>query len=229
MSARALLASLAFVGACYGPQLDPCTVHCPNNELCPNDMTCGTDGFCHAAGDTTNCRVTAMFSVQITKSGDGEGIVSDDMGKLSCAPTQPTCSAQYAPNTTVTLTATATVATNVSRFVAWSGSCSGTDGTCTLMMTGDKTVGAQFDQAAQLTVMFVGQGTGTVTFDLPATSCATANGDCNRFFDLNSTVTLSAQADPNSQFFGFTSQDCNGSMLCSETMTGPITVQAEFD
>jgi hypothetical protein len=223
-------AALLAVAACYGPQLDPCTVHCPNNEPCPNDETCGTDLFCHAVGDTTDCRVTAMFAIQITKSGDGAGFVSDDKGMLSCTPTQTTCGARYAPNTMVTLTATATVTTDVSRFAMWSGACSGTDGTCTLTMTGDKTIGAQFDQAAELTVSFVGPGSGTVMFDLPAASCTAATGTCNRFFDLNSTVTLSATPDSGSTFFGFSSVDCPSmSLTCSETMSGPITVTAEFD
>ena len=79
------------------------------------------------------------FKLTVTKSGTGSGNVSDNSNTINCG---ATCSAEYAPNTVVTLAAGADVG---SVFVGWTGACTGANSGCTVTMTAATTVDAQFD------------------------------------------------------------------------------------
>jgi hypothetical protein len=81
----------------------------------------------------------ATFNLTINKAGTGSGTVSSDPAGIDCG---LDCSESYTSGTLVTLTATAA---SGSTFTGWSGeSCSGT-GTCTVTMSADTTVTANFD------------------------------------------------------------------------------------
>jgi hypothetical protein len=83
------------------------------------------------------------FQLTVTKSGHaaGTGVVTSRPGGIDCG---AACTALFAPNTVVTLTATP--GPNAT-FKGWSGSgCSGT-GTCVVTMTSSKTVNANFDKS----------------------------------------------------------------------------------
>ncbi len=107
---------------------------------------CGTNPSCTltVTGDTN---VTATFglapptfNLTTVRVGTGSGTVTSGDGKITCG---ATCSASYADNSTVTLSATA--APN-SVFKGWSGGgCSGT-GTCTLTIHADTNVSATFNK-----------------------------------------------------------------------------------
>jgi PKD repeat protein len=73
----------------------------------------------------------------IWKTGTGEGTVWSDPSGILCS---PTCSASFPPSQTVNLTAVAGVG---SRFVGWSGDCTGGT-TCTVTMTQTRNVTAEF-------------------------------------------------------------------------------------
>ena len=76
--------------------------------------------------------------LEVTKSGGGAGTVVSSPAGINCG---TSCSASFAFNTTVTLTATQA---NGSAFNGWSGACSNSSGRCTVLMTQAQSVTAKF-------------------------------------------------------------------------------------
>src|SRR5207248_3245109 len=74
------------------------------------------------------------YSVSVTKSGDGAGLVTSIPAGISCG---SGCSVTYAAGTVVTLVASAT---SGSKFAGWTGDCSGT-GSCRVV--GNATLGVE--------------------------------------------------------------------------------------
>jgi hypothetical protein len=99
---------------------------------------CSGTGACTTAA--ANQTVVATFDtvpmVTLTVTKSGPGTVTSLPG-INCG---SDCSESYAPGTVVTLTA---IPNEKSNFTGWSGPCSGT-GTCTIALTANTTVGAQF-------------------------------------------------------------------------------------
>ena len=109
-------------------------------------------GACQASGTSPTCTVTmdqartaqAGFTLEeqrtlsVTKSATGTGTVASDPAGIDCG---SACSEDYDYGTEVTLTATP--GPN-SKFVGWSGDCSGTSTTCTVAMSQARTVEANF-------------------------------------------------------------------------------------
>ena len=119
----------------------------------PGSTFTGFSGAC--TGQTCNVAmsearsVTATFvltppathPVTVTTTGSGSGIVTSQPAGIVCP---PECSAAFPAGATVTLTAAATAG---SRFVGFSGACSGQ--TCTLTADAAKQVTAEFDSVGQ--------------------------------------------------------------------------------
>src|SRR5437762_1024244 len=80
------------------------------------------------------------YSVSVTKSGDGAGLVTSIPAGISCG---GGCSVTYAAGTVVTLFASAT---SGSKFAGWSGDCSGT-GSCRIVGNAQLNVEARFNLA----------------------------------------------------------------------------------
>ncbi len=111
-----------------------------------NVSVCGTSPSCTltVTGDTSVTATFApaplTFTLTTVRVGSGTGTVTSGDGRINCG---ATCSASYADNSTVTLTATA--APN-SVFKGWSVvGCSGT-GACTLTIHADTNVSATFNK-----------------------------------------------------------------------------------
>jgi hypothetical protein len=106
---------------------------------------CSGTGSCTIALNAhTNVTATfnlVTFSLTVSSSGAGAGTVTSSPAGISCP---GDCTETYAENTSVTLTATANT---YSVFTGWivtgGGACTGT-GPCTVMMTSDTSVQAQF-------------------------------------------------------------------------------------
>jgi Divergent InlB B-repeat domain len=81
---------------------------------------------------------SSTYTITITKSGNGAGTVASTPTGISCG---SGCAVSYPSGTLVTLTATAA---SGSRFVGWSGGCSGT-GSCTVVGNSAVTVSASFN------------------------------------------------------------------------------------
>lgn len=86
---------------------------------------------CGGGGPTT----PDTFTLDVNKTG--VGTVTSTPAGIDCG---EDCNEDFSSGTEVTLTATAE---GESTFAGWSGACSGT-GTCTVTITGDKTVNATF-------------------------------------------------------------------------------------
>jgi len=159
-------------------------------------------------------------SVTVVRDGNGSGSVSSTPSGISCG---ATCTAPFAYNGAVTLTATPDSGSHIS---SWSGGgCSGTSASCTINnLTASTTVTVTFTlDAPTLTLSSSGTGSGTFSCtvnDGPSGACASTynNGDA---------VVITASADTGSTFTGW-STDCSGTSTCSLTMTADHTVDGAF-
>ena len=148
------------------------------------------------------------------------GIVTSNPSGINCG---STCSANYAPETSVTLTASAN---NGYTFTGWSGGgCAGT-GICTVTMTAATPVTANYAITTNnLTVTKSGTGVGTVTGSDGLINCGST---CSVNYESGKSVTLTALANNGSIFSGWSGGGCSGTGTCTVTMTAATSVAATF-
>ncbi len=170
---------------------------------------------------STSVSGPATVTLTVTKSGSGTGTVSSNPSGINCG---STCTYSFPANSTVTLTEIPGATTN---FAGWSGACSGTGTTCTLVMDGPKSVGAQFNAAtATLTVTKSGSGVGTVSSNPSGINCGST---CTYSFPLNSSITLTEVPGASSNFIGW-SGACSGTgTTCTLVMDGAKSVTTQFN
>jgi len=91
-----------------------------------------------------NPNPTSSYTLTVSKSGTGSGTVTSNPSGISCG---TDCAESYTSNTVVTLTATPATG---STFGGWGGDCSacGTNTSCQIVMTSNKTCIATFNQGA---------------------------------------------------------------------------------
>jgi photosystem II stability/assembly factor-like uncharacterized protein len=160
-------------------------------------------------------------SLHISKSGTGDGSVTSNPSGIDCG---STCTGTYNQGTSVTLTATPS---SGSVFAGWSGACSGT-GDCVVTMDSHKSVTATFNLQTpySLTVVKAGKGDGTVTSSPAGISCGSA---CSEAFQKVAKVKLTAKANPDSIFAGWSGGGYSGTKPCQVTVDSDITITASFD
>jgi len=193
-----------------------------------SDFT-GWSGACSGAGP---CSVTMdgaksvtanftlkTFTLTVTKSGSGTGTVASSPAGISCG---TDCSETYTFNTLVFITATAD---SDSVFSGWSGACSGGAATCSVTLDAAKSVTANFTRRFPLAVSKAGSGAGTVTSSPAGIDCGT---DCSETYNLNTSVTLTAAPDVNSNFTGWSGGGCAGTGQCIVTVDTAKSVTATF-
>ncbi len=187
----------------------------------------GTSSCVVTVGSTTT--VTPAFtgaasyalSVSYLPSGvmSSAGTVVSNPTGISCP---GTCTASFANNTQVVLTAAAGTGYT---FAGWSGgSCSGTS-TCTVNVTAAETVSPTFNStstSATLTLSLAGSG--TVTSSPSGINCP---GTCSASFPLSTSITLSETANANNGFIGWGGV-CSGSGNCIVSLNAAATVSAGF-
>lgn len=169
---------------------------------------------------TTDVAVTAMMvpnqTLVIVKTGDGAGTVMSSPIGIDCG---SDCSEQFAPGTSVTLSATPT---GSAVFAGWSGACTGT-GSCTVTVDGALGVAATFAiPRYALTVTKEGSGTGSVTG--AGIDCG---ADCSEVVATGTQVELTATADAGSLFSGW-SGACSGTGACTVLVESVANVTATF-
>ena len=99
------------------------------------------------------------YSVEVTRSGTGQGTVTSTPAGISCG---PVCSGAFALGSSVELSASPAAG---SRFAGWTGACSGT-GNCTVSTPSDGLpvqVGALFDKLVKPTAKFLSNPTPGLT------------------------------------------------------------------
>lgn len=160
------------------------------------------------------------FGLAVTVAGAGSGVVTSNPAGISCG---ATCTAAFASNTSVTLSAKAS---SGSTFAGRSGACTGTSPTCVVSMTAAQAVTATFDGGQPvLTVTKDGSCQGTVISSPSGIGCGTI---CSAAYTSGTSVRLTASPAAGSDFTGW-SGDCSGtSTTCTVSVTAARSVRATF-
>ena len=159
------------------------------------------------------------LQLAVSESNASGGVVSSDPAGINCG---QTCSASFNPGTTVALTA----ATNSGFiFKGWSGACSGSSLTCSVVLNQAATVAVAFDTLPpKLTVSENISGAGLVTSNPAGITCSKI---CTATFNPGTTVSLAAAANFGFVFNGW-SGACSGSGPCTINLSAPASVTANF-
>lgn len=178
---------------------------------------------------TSDLLVTAIFSINknqlnISKNGDGTGMIADEIdgsGQINCG---ATCSANYSYNSTINLFYTDG---SNSTFSGWSGACTGNN-TCNVIMNANRTVNAQFMADRVLTVAKNGPAPGDVTILDSSQGLIDCGATCIASYPYNTQAILTAIEEPFTQFTGWQGAGCSGTGNCIITMKNAKTVTANF-
>lgn len=136
--------------------------------------------------------------------------------------TRADCEERLAAGTTVRLTATADPN---HRFTGWSGACSGTAPTCSVLADAAKTVAAAFSPEQRLLLVSLARG-GSIAG--PGIDCGYgAGGDCAERYDHGAEVELAATANADQEFVAWSGCESETS-ACTLTMDGNRTAGATF-
>ncbi|WP_158305917.1 hypothetical protein [Anaeromyxobacter sp. Fw109-5] len=161
-----------------------------------------------------------LYRVETSIAGTGGGTITPTPAGSSCG----TGCVEYVAGTPVTFAA---IPDGSSSFAGWGGACTGTGG-CSVRVDGDVVVTAQFDRlpppTATITIRKTGTGSGVVSSS-GAVSCGTT---CGASFEVGTTVTFTASAIGDSRFAGW-GAPCAGTGTCVVTVSGPLTIDAQFD
>jgi len=184
----------------------------------------GWGGACSGSGGCTVTMnaaksVTATFvqqNVALSVSVTGSGAVTSSPVGINCP---STCSANFAPATQVTLTATPA---NGWGFSGWGGACSGV-GNCVVTMNAAQSVTATFAQT-QYTLNVSVSGNGTVTSSPVGISCPSV---CTMNYASGTSVMLTATPASGATFNSWNGA-CTGNGTCLVAMNSLENVTAIF-
>lgn len=167
----------------------------------------GWRGAC--SGAASNCtvtvneltRVSAWFTgpMTVTVTGTGAGTVTSSPSGIICP---GDCNEAFEPRTVVTLTATPAAGSD---FDHWSGSCSGTARSCTLITDQASNVTAHFVNRRALTIVPTGTGHGRFVSSPAGLDCGTV---CTAQFEPFATVTLTFQPNNDTYLTSWNRQGC---------------------
>ena len=166
------------------------------------------------------------LKVGITPKKKGEGTIQSAEGLIACP---AACQEEYNKGLTVTLYADPSdLSTFLGRKPAFLG-CEGTD-PCQVTLDKKKSVKAVFQGPNKLKVVttFKNDAAGTVTSGDTFIACP---GDCEELYTLNTSVALTATADPGSAFVKWMGNPCKNepTNICTFAMDKNITVKAIFE
>jgi hypothetical protein len=176
---------------------------------------------------TFELTVVSNYILSVTKTG--LGTVTSSPSGINCG---SSCTASYTSGTSVTLSASPDPG---STFTGWSGACTGTVSTCTVIMNSSKDIGAQFTTSSTssvLTVTFGGTGEGVVNSN-PGTyiNCSSDRSytDCTETFTKGASVTIIATAGLANTFAGWSGACTGTNTSCTISMTEDKNAIATFN
>ena len=194
-------------------------------------VTSSVDGMKPQAFGVTY-QVSEQPTLVVAGAGDGSGSVVSSPSGISCTistgVTSGSCSAQFDPNTTVTLTA---APAGSDRFGGWGGSCSG-QGSCVVTLVQSQTVIARFNEPAPVlqlsptTLSFTGVTGGASP---PRQSASIVNGGGGTLADVVVSSITYPNAPPSTWLDAFVSDNSvsvgvTPGNLPAGTYTGTISV-----
>ena len=174
--------------------------------------------------------------------GFGRGRVTSSPAGIDCDFSNPestagtgTCLGIFPVGATVVLTAAPRDGTKV---LGFTGACESPAATCNVLMYHDRTATVQLDPARfPVTIVASGGGSGRVTglgsAEVPALSCTITRGvvaatGCASMYPFGSVALLGTATIGNTKFVGYGVPPCTTSTDCSVTVTGPLTISANF-
>jgi len=184
----------------------------------------GTEITCSVTIDGAKA-ATALFTlnqytVTVQKAGNSSGVVVSSPNGIECG---STCTAVYGYGANVSLTATAAAST---RFVGWSGACTGADTVCTVTVDAAKSVTATFAlKQYPVAVHKRGNGTGVISNQPGSINCGST---CSELSDHGTVTTFRATADPTSLFAGWQGACTNTTVTCTVTVDTANVITATF-
>jgi subtilase family serine protease len=172
------------------------------------------------SGNVLSFTTPAAGTYLLSTSVVGSGTVTSTDGSLAC--NSGTCSHAYNSGTNVTLNASGASGWT---FAGWSGACTGT-GSCTVNMSGNEAVTANFTQSSATYLFSVSTtGQGTVTSSDGYITCGTV---CNQYYSSGTSVTLTATPATGWTFIGWSGACVNVSGACTVTMNAAQKAVANF-
>ena len=177
-----------------------------------------------------------LYVLSVTKSGSGT-ITSNPSG-INCG---TTCSASYASGTSVTLTATPASGYYLS---AWGGCDSTSGNTCTVSMTGAKSVSVNFAQTTTSYFLsvdkYIGNNKNGIGGAVTSTSNPTQTNQINMpssstltgmsvSYNSGTSVTLTATASSGYVFSGWSGCTSTSENVCTVSITSTKYVNATFN
>ncbi len=185
---------------------------------------CSGDGACNVTLDSA-AEVGAVFeqvstqSFELSVSVTGNGQVVSSPAGIDCG---NDCTESFQEGDQVLMTATAD---SGYEFVAWGGSCSGSS-TCTVVMSQNKSVSAEFRQiGAQTQTLSVSlTGSGSVSSSPAGINCGS---DCSEQYQQGQSVVLTATPATGFRFDQWQGA-CSGSGACQVVMSESRSVTAVF-
>lgn len=169
--------------------------------------------------------VTAEFAkerrtLDVSQSGAGSGEITSAPTGIDCG---PTCYADFDHGTEVTLSADPAAD---SILAGWSGCDSVSGNRCTVTLDRARSISAEFElKRYGLEVRKGGAGSGAVTSAPVGIDCGAS---CSADFDHGSVVTLTATADADSDFAGWSGCDSTNGNECAVTVDRALDVTANF-
>jgi hypothetical protein len=132
------------------------------------------------------------------------------------------CASTYTAGSTVTLTA---APSDGEAFSGWSGGgCTGT-GMCTVTMNSNETVTATFVPLRELSVTYVGTGSGTIA--APGLQCY--DDSCVGLYPQGTSVALTATPGATSTLAAWSGGGCSGTGSCTVTLGSDQVVTVNFE
>ncbi|MBL8624442.1 MAG: hypothetical protein JNK64_24250 [Myxococcales bacterium] len=187
-------------------------------------------GGCSGTGDCVVVAVAARdvratfdrgtLTVNVTKVGDGDGLVRSTPPGITCG---SDCTEVYPAGTDVSLSVLPAAG---STFESWSGPCASAP--CIPM--GIANVVVEFRQVrAAIQITRAGAGQGTVATDPVGAPCGPPGSVYCLEFPRGTTVSLTATPDPGSRFTGWSGAGCSGVGTCTINLTSTAAVTATFE
>jgi hypothetical protein len=198
---------------CPGPTNAPCTITITTN-------TTLTPSF-----------VAQRFPLTVAIGGGGTGAVNVVTGEAASSFVCNTGASTQSCRRDVRLATIAQLTAQPasgSRFVGWSGDCSGTSPNCSVVMSALRDVRAAFSiDSAALAVTVTGSG-GTVRSQPLGIDCTVGGLNCTARYPVGTVVSLTATPTSSAFRFAGWSGACSGTGACSVTLTNAQSVGATF-